>query len=747
MNLLPNLSKLSIKYKILLLSLSIGLGSIGVVGWMSVNNSSSALFRQEEVTLDAIRNGRQHEIEEYFGMIREQMFNFSQNRMITEATVKFTEAFAKVTEQMEVSTDSGSDVYSSLKNYFDTEFKPRLIAAGQTYRGADAYMPDKPQARLLLSMYLATNPNEVGSKHLLDVAEGDCDYNDLHAIYHPRIRDFLDSFGYYDIFLFDLEGNLVYSVFKETDYSTNFIGGPYAQTNFGDVYRAARQSNRPGEVLIEDFKSYEPSYGAAAGFTGAPVFHDGEKVGVAIFQMPVGKINEIMNSEHGMGKTGETYLVGCDDKLMRSASRFSEESTLLVRKLETKAVAQAAAGKTATEVSANYVGTQVVTAYSPLNLDGLNWAIVAERDLEEITAPTRALRTRIVVVSTIVSAIAGVIAFFFSVGLVKPINPIVVRAKAIADGDLTGEPMQVRSKDELGQLTESVNDMSKSLRQLVTEVAESAENVASAAVEIAGSSEEMTKGMGDQSRQITQVSSAIEEMSVSVLEVARMSTNAADNASKSGTLAQEGGKVVNQTIEGMQAISEAVSAGAASVTELGKRGEQIGQIIEVINDIADQTNLLALNAAIEAARAGEHGRGFAVVADEVRKLADRTTKATDEIAQSIKAIQTETGEAVQRMETGTEQVQSGVESATKAGESLQQIVNGAQEVATMIQSIAAAAEEQSAASGEVSAAVDSISKISSQAEETSKQANDAVGGLAERASRLQALIGQFKVST
>ena len=196
----------------------------------------------------------------------------------------------------------------------------------------------------------------------------------------------------------------------------------------------------------------------------------------------------------------------------------------------------------------------------------------------------------------------------------------------------------------------------------------------------------------------------------------------------------------------MDAIKDAVTSSSASVEELGRRGQQIGQIIEVINDIADQTNLLALNAAIEAARAGEHGRGFAVVADEVRKLADRTTKATEEIGESIRAIQTETDDAVQRMASGTEQVDAGVAKAREAGQSLGRIVSASQSVAQMIQSIAAAAEQQSAASEQISRNVESIASASNQASEGAGQAATAATQLSTKAEQLQALVARFKVN-
>ena len=340
-------------------------------------------------------------------------------------------------------------------------------------------------------------------------------------------------------------------------------------------------------------------------------------------------------------------------------------------------------------------------------------------------------------------------AFFFIYALRvmfnRPVAALIERIRDIAEGegDLT-QRVAAEGKDELSQLGKWFNQFVQKIHDIIVEVGGSANEVASAATEIAASSEEMAQGMNEQTAQVGQVSSAAEEMSASVVEVAQKSTEAATNATSSGATAEEGGKIVNQTIAGMQAINEAVSAGAASVTELGKRSEQIGKIVEVINDIADQTNLLALNAAIEAARAGEHGRGFAVVADEVRKLADRTTKATEEIASSIQAIQDETKQAVDRMMAGTEQVTVGVERATEAGRSLDRIVLSAKQVADMIQSIAAASEEQSAASEQISRSIENISAVSRQATEGANQAASAATQLSRKAESLQSLVGRFK---
>lgn len=342
----------------------------------------------------------------------------------------------------------------------------------------------------------------------------------------------------------------------------------------------------------------------------------------------------------------------------------------------------------------------------------------------------------------------GVGAFIFALRnlLTKPLAMVVTLLQGIAtgEGDLTRR-LNLSRSDEIGMLGHWFDIFVARIHDTVCRVAGATQEVASAATEIAASSDQIAGGARQQHQQIQQVSAAIEEMSASVVEVARKSGQAAETAQGSGRSAEEGSTVVNETIEGMRAITEAVESSSASVTELGKRGQQIGEIIDVINDIADQTNLLALNAAIEAARAGEHGRGFAVVADEVRKLADRTTKATDEIAESIQSIQSETDEAVKRMSSGTAEVRQGMSRASEAGSSLEKIVASSREVSSMIGSIAAAAEEQSAVAEEVSRNVESIASVTRQTTEGVQQAATAASDLSRKSEELQSLVSQFKV--
>ncbi len=737
------LKKLKLSHRLTLLALGISVAASVAVGFLAVRQSKLAMLEAEDMTLTGLRDARKNGVERYFDTIDRQIANFANNRMIGEATVAFTEQFHNLPQEVGLETGPGSKVEQSLKAFFNNEYRPRLEASGIDWKGADAYMPQSPAARIAQYMYISDNPNPTGSKVDLDRSGVEASYNEFHEKYHPVVRQFLESFGYYDIFLFDLEGNLVYSVFKETDYATNFLNGPYKDSNFGTVYRAALQKSNSTDTVIEDFEPYTPSYGAPASFTGAPIVLDGVKVGVVVFQMPIDTINEVVSSDPGLGETGQMYLVGSDG-LMRTDSRFADESTILSVTVRNDAIHAIEQGQSGVGQFEGMAGEAAMIAYTPLELKGLDWGLCAEVSMAEVLAPIDALRSQIMIAGLIVGSVLSILGLLFATSITRPVHKIVEATKAIAGGDLR-ERLQLNRQDELGDLADSVNLMTDDLASLLSQVTATSNEVASAAIQMAASSEEVSHGMSSQQSQTQRVSAAIEEMSASVAEVASKAAQAASIAEEAGEQAREGGTVVGGAVEGMNAISAQVNESASAVKQLGQRGEEIGAVIAVINDIADQTNLLALNAAIEAARAGEHGRGFAVVADEVRKLAERTTKATEEVAQSIRAIQNETGHAVECMELGCTKVDEGVGLAASAGESLGKIVQSSQQVADMIRSIAAAASQQDTASAEIAHSVESIDAVTSETAQGVQQAAAAASSMSARATELQDLVNRFKL--
>ncbi len=315
-------------------------------------------------------------------------------------------------------------------------------------------------------------------------------------------------------------------------------------------------------------------------------------------------------------------------------------------------------------------------------------------------------------------------------------------ADQMASGDLQ---VDVQPKCEDDALGNSFKKMAASLRNMIVNVTKTSESLLSASTEISSSAEQMAAGAKQQTDQTTQVSTAVEEMTATVIETSKNAAEASGVSTQASELAGAGAEIVTQTISGMQRIADVVTSSATTIGELAKSADQIGEIISVIDDIADQTNLLALNAAIEAARAGEQGRGFAVVADEVRKLAERTTRATAEITGMIKDIQRDTGNAVKSMEEGTLEVNSGRELADKAGDSLNEILTMSQRVNSMIQQIATAAEEQSAAAEQISRNVDQIANVTQETAKGASESAFASEDLNKQAENLTQIVGEFKV--
>lgn len=352
------------------------------------------------------------------------------------------------------------------------------------------------------------------------------------------------------------------------------------------------------------------------------------------------------------------------------------------------------------------------------------WKIAGSMQSNEISEAAQPIFITTGIVILLAVLLGLVQTYFINRSITQPLHRLVDASQKVSEGDLT-QHIDVDTNDELGQLSISFNKMSDSLRGVLHQLSDTTEQVASLAEQLSANAEQTSKATQHVSRAIDEVSAgahnqvqgaeesskAMEEMAIGIQRIAESSSQVSDAANETTSEASQGNQSIQHTVSKMGMINESVQDSASIVQKLGERSQEIGQIVEVISAIAAQTNLLALNAAIEAARAGEHGRGFAVVADEVRKLAEQSNASASQITSLIQEIQSDTGRAVISMDTVVKEVKEGLNVVVEAGEAFKHIYQSSQNVADQIREISATSQQMSAGSEEVAASVEDMARI------------------------------------
>ena len=807
-----------IRVKLLLTLIGVSLIPLLLLGIVMYRSASQGILDQANNQLDSVRSIKANQVETYFESIGKQIETFSENSMVVDAMKSFPAALHSARSEANVDSTKLEQYSSKVESYYRQDFSDEYVkqtGAEPPVDGQLAAIDD--DTWFLQHQYIANNPNPLGSKELLDTVNDGTTYAELHSKLHPIVRNYLKEFGYYDIFLCDLKtGDIVYSVYKELDFTTSLIDGPYSDTNFGRAFRMAAASGNKESVYLVDYEPYLPSYEGAASFIASPVYDGDTKIGVAIFQMPIERINEIMEERTGLGESGETYAVGADG-LFRSESRFLDQlgvATTIINTsvpVDTTATKSAFQGESGTAIIDDYRGYPVLSSWSPITVyagqegeaDPITWALMSEIDYAEVTAPITASgmakNAGAIVLFGAVLVFGG--AFFFAQGVTRQAESITDMLMMIGIGDFDARA-EIVTKDELGDvaislnamcdntlsliqsreerdeiqesifelvrelediadgdltitadvrddmtgpIAGSVNFMISQLRTLVERVKSTTNQVSDSASEVRDISGLLSKDSIHQADQINTTSTQVREITESIQSVAdktRVSANVAEKARES---AAEGLKAVSDTIDGMQRIRNQVQETSKRIKRLGESSQEIGEIVQLISDIADRTSILALNASIQAAMAGDAGQGFAVVAEEVERLAERSNDATKQIETLIKAIQTETSEAITDMEESTREVVEGSQLATQAGATLSEIDRVSTQLATLIAEVSAETASQTGAARQIAGTMGEISQTTTRSSERSQTAADRVGALSELANELRESIAQFRV--
>jgi methyl-accepting chemotaxis protein len=759
------LANLRLKYKLILSFLVLAVAPLMVLGLISLKTAGDSLENLAFNQLESIREIKRKAVEDYLQSVHDQMVTFAEDRMIVDALPNFVTSFRSYRAETGLDDAVLNQYKNQLQRYYTVDFS-------QEYQTQNA--GKDPRAKRLLDgldadsialqyAYISANPNPLGSKHLLDKPDDASSYGRLHEQIHPIIRNYLEKFGYYDIFLIDSEtGDIVYSVFKELDYSTSLKDGPYADSNFAEAFRKANSAAK-GEVVIVDYQRYTPSYEAPAGFIASPVYDGNRKLGVAIFQFPIDRLNSIMTQRDGLGETGESYLVG-EDLLMRSDSYLAPD-THSVRasfdhpdtgRVDTTATQKALAGEKGSEIVIDYNGNPVLSSFTPINFPGLNWAVLAEIDEAEAFAPIRALRWTVLIILAVSILVVIIVALWITGSITKPVAAAVEMIKSLENGDLS-KRLSMSREDEIGEMARVMDSFADSLqKEVVTPLQNLANGDLTFSVAPRGQNDQLRSALqklGDDLNQIllqlltagqqidsgsTQVADAsqtlsqgatesaasLQQISSSMNVIGSQTSHSAENADQANTLTS---KARSAATVGSQRMEEMVSA----MADINAAGHDIAKIIKVIDEIAFQTNLLALNAAVEAARAGQHGKGFAVVAEEVRNLAARSAKAASETAELI--------------EGSVEKADNGMRIAEGTAEALNEIVTEISKCSNLISEIAVASNEQAQGVSQVNIGLQQIDQVIQQNTASAEESAATSEELSSQASHLQDLLQRFKL--
>ena len=627
------------------------------------------------------------------------------------------------------------------------------------------------------STYIADNPNPLGSKDQQNSYDDGSSYSLAHKSFHPGIRTFLQAFGYYDIFIVDpSNGNVVYSVFKEMDYGTSLENGPYKDSGLAEAYRNAKGLEH-GQSKFTQFEPYTPSYESPAAFISSPIMNNGTLSGILIFQMPVDAINNMMTfngkwKENGMGDSAEIYLVDRNKKIINNSRFYVEDqkgffnlmnsigfnkqviddisdkgTNIGLLPVNSPGVDDALKGNTGYKIFNDYRNVSVVSAYTHVNAGDLGWVILSEVDASEAYAAVETLRSSIIINVSAFTALALIFASFIgwriALSATKPIESISKAVQVIAgNSDFTLEVPE-SGDTEIHTLASSVNKLVHNLNQSIGNVKKAVNQLQDSSGKMAKMANEMSHNIKIQESECSQVATAATELQSTATEVAKNAANTAEETTMANNTAQTTQSIVKVSNQASIKLADELTLGKDILSRVAQESEQISAVLDVINGIAEQTNLLALNAAIEAARAGEQGRGFAVVADEVRQLAKRTQTATTEIEQMISNLQSSSTEAVKAIDQGNLMADESLEHSNNISESLEKVASIVIQITDMNTQVATASEEQTAVVAEISHSVNNISDAASDNSERSSELTSTADQLLEMSSKLHKAVSRY----
>jgi len=563
---------------------------------------------------------------------------------------------------------------------------------------------------------------------------------------NPLFDYYMKGFGYSNIFLLSKKGELMHQAQAPAEKEAAAETAP--MTRLAAISKEIRKTETP---FLTDITNYQS--GASPGlFMAAPIYADtGGLEAILVFLIDADRINAITSDKTGMGNTGETYLVG-PDQLMRSESRFLQDKSILSEKIQTAAVKQALDKKAGTRQLRDYRNVEVLAAYDSLDLPkrmgtDFNWAIVSQMDAAEAFSLLHKLGLNIFWTGLILLVLICGAGYVQSKMIARPINALSYRVMMMDEGDftLTVSERHKKRADEIGMLMKAFASGTQRFRKQIKQLGQSSRHLLSSISQISTTASQLASSASETSSSISEVTTTVEEVS----QTSQLATEKAEYVSKSAEntarISLAGKQATENTTAGINRIKEEMNYIAESTVKLSEQTKSIEEIINTVTDIADQSNILSVNASIEAAKAGEQGKGFAVVAQEVKTLADQSKEATSQVRTILGDIQKATSAAVMATERGTKSVEEAIELAEQAGNAIDRLERQVNESSDAAAQITASNQQQRSGIDQLSQAMESINDATQQNLDGVKQLEDAIKGLEDLAQTMRDITSNYKV--